>query len=434
MLVEIEQILNDIKSEKIVLPEFQREFVWNREHAKQLLVSLIKNYPIGSVLFWKTSNPPVVKNRPIEMLSEVGETSLILDGQQRLTTLFLFIKNEIPPFYSKNEIDYDPRSLYFNLENSFFEYYHAQKMDSNPLWQRVTDCFSGSIDIRGVADEVKKNTGISVSHVQLQNNLNLINQIKNQTVPVQMAPENATLDEAIDIFDRINSQGTPLTDADLFLAHIVGKWPEVRRVMHKKIEELSKNKFDFDYSFFARCIVIALMKSSLFGSMNSIHYSQTSRSHYQEAWERVSKSIDYLLPILKKKAYVGSLSDLPNENVLIPIVSYLLKNDKFPNVMIRDGFIYWMFLASMWSRYTGPHEQRLERDVYIAMHTKNPVEVLVGIIESSRGRTRVQSDDLEGHGSGHPFHRMLYIITKWKNAIDWVQKSIYVRLHKIITD
>jgi uncharacterized protein with ParB-like and HNH nuclease domain len=84
--VKINLLLDDIRNRDLVLPEFQREYVWSREQAKQLMVSLFKGYPVGSLLFWKTDDPPELKN--LDELPEKLETvQIILDGQQRLTTL-----------------------------------------------------------------------------------------------------------------------------------------------------------------------------------------------------------------------------------------------------------------------------------------------------------------------------------------------------------
>ena len=68
-----------IKNLDAVLPEFQREYVWEREQAKQLMVSLFKSYPTGSLLFWKTTNPPEIKNNAIDT-SIIGMTTSFWTG------------------------------------------------------------------------------------------------------------------------------------------------------------------------------------------------------------------------------------------------------------------------------------------------------------------------------------------------------------------
>jgi hypothetical protein len=84
--MKISELLDGIRKSDLVLPEFQREYVWTREQAKQLLVSLVKGYPVGSLLFWKTDKPPDLKNLP-QIPEKLGLISVILDGQQRLTRL-----------------------------------------------------------------------------------------------------------------------------------------------------------------------------------------------------------------------------------------------------------------------------------------------------------------------------------------------------------
>ena len=56
--MKISELLHSIRKHDLVLPEFQREYVWTREQAKQLMMSLVRNYPVGGLLFWKTDDPP----------------------------------------------------------------------------------------------------------------------------------------------------------------------------------------------------------------------------------------------------------------------------------------------------------------------------------------------------------------------------------------
>ncbi|MCL4864008.1 MAG: DUF262 domain-containing protein [Caldilineaceae bacterium] len=77
--MKISELLDGIETRNLVLPEFQREYVWNRDQAKQLLDSLMKEYPVGGLLFWKTDRPPELKN--IDTLPDkLGTVTVILDG------------------------------------------------------------------------------------------------------------------------------------------------------------------------------------------------------------------------------------------------------------------------------------------------------------------------------------------------------------------
>lgn len=90
--MKVSELMFSIQTMDMVLPEFQREYVWTRDQAKKLISSLIREYPTGSLLIWKTSDPPEIKNNAVAR-DKIGTTSVILDGQQRMTTLYLLTKN-----------------------------------------------------------------------------------------------------------------------------------------------------------------------------------------------------------------------------------------------------------------------------------------------------------------------------------------------------
>ena len=229
--MKISELLDSIRKSDLVLPEFQREYVWTLDQAKQLMVSLARGYPVGGILLWKTDKPPELKN--IDALPDkVGTVQVLLDGQQRLTTLHMLIDGEIPNFYTKEEIENDPRNLFVNLNDLDFQYHQSSRMDGDPYWQRVTSCFDVDQAINPIRIAQKKAAGSAEDPMELaqtlMDNLTRIRNIKQIDLPEQIVPSNADLDEAINIFDRINSQGTKLTDAELALTHVTGKWPESR--------------------------------------------------------------------------------------------------------------------------------------------------------------------------------------------------------------
>ncbi len=217
--MKISELMDGIGKLDFVLPEFQREYVWTREQAKQLLVSLLRGYPTGSVLFWRTDDPPEIKNNAVAR-ERIGTTSVILDGQQRLTTLYLFTRNEIPPYYREEDIKDDPRNLYFDLDSGEFLYYTRQLMHGNPTWVQVVSCFDGTnINVFKIA-QAKASDDTDPFDLAQRFNARLTN-LKNVLVhdyPVQTVPSSATITDAIDVFDRVNSQGTKLSEAELALA------------------------------------------------------------------------------------------------------------------------------------------------------------------------------------------------------------------------
>jgi len=101
--MQVGKLLDRVESNAIVLPEFQREFVWKRQQAKELMDSLCKGYPIGGLLTWETENPPEIKNDAIDEEKQ-ALFEILLDGQQRLTVLYMLLKDDIPPYYDESDI------------------------------------------------------------------------------------------------------------------------------------------------------------------------------------------------------------------------------------------------------------------------------------------------------------------------------------------
>lgn len=426
--MEIKNILNGVKDLSMVVPEFQREYVWSLDDAKQLIVSLLKNYPTGSLLVWqaRAEDIPEIKNNAVDR-TKLGSVQVILDGQQRITTLYLLIRGEIPPYYKKEDLLNDPRHLYFNLQTGEFQYYMKKKMEGNPLWQSVTDCFDlTKVDAVGIAQLVKnsdENIDFASLITVINNNLNKLRLIENTDYPIQTVPSNARIDESIDVFDRVNSKGTKLTEAELVLTHITGKWPYARRVMKEKMESLKKAGFDLNLDLMSRFMVVALTDSALYEKNAKLDYNIFNEANYKLAWDKVSKAIDYLIPILKQDGLISSSNDMNTLNVLVPMIAFLLKNGISFTQEKKFGYIYWMYLALIWGRYSGQTDQRLDKDVYLSINSQNPIDELVHEIEDQRGRIEVQPTDLEGRGANHPLYRMLYTITKWNKAVDWSNGS-----------
>ena len=107
--MELRQILDGVESLEMVMPEFQREYVWPIEDAKQLLVSMFKGYPTGCLLFWETENPPEIKNKAVDT-NKLGLTKVILDGHNEFDLNSgdsLKIKNSSTRYRLIHPTDYD---------------------------------------------------------------------------------------------------------------------------------------------------------------------------------------------------------------------------------------------------------------------------------------------------------------------------------------
>lgn len=195
--MKISTILDKIDEKQLFVPAFQREYVWKRDDAKQLIDSLIKQYPTGTMLTWETSNPPELKGR-YKYNKSMGAVRILLDGQQRVTTLYMLMRGEIPPYYTAHEIMNDTRGLYVNLDTLELSYYMKTAMENNPLWQNITQIFQANVSAFDL--QIQFNTvGRSLSMEELKHlndNINSITLIRERDFPEQTIPVKATIRDA----------------------------------------------------------------------------------------------------------------------------------------------------------------------------------------------------------------------------------------------
>jgi len=410
----IKSLLDKVESNEIVLPEFQREFVWKKGQAKELMKSLYDGYPIGSLLIWVTQDPPEIKNDAVDR-EQYGLFKVLLDGQQRLTTLYLLTKNEIPPYYKKKDIRRDPRKLYFNLTNGEFRY-ENKTIKGSQEWVKVTDVFTDGISVFEMAREIAEEDSEIVKKAELfDEHKSRLQNILSHPIPVQELPKSADVHQAIDLFDKVNSLGTHLGDAELALAHMSAQWPYIRRYIKDKQNELKKKGFKFNLKFYVKCIVAVITKGMTYEKVYD-----TPENVLKVKWDRIEEVMDYLTNFLANEAHMPDSSYLSTSSALIPLITYLEMRDIRLNRNEKNDFLRWLYAALMWSRYGGSTDTKLEKDLSLLEVSDRPTKELMEEIQDQRGRISVEQSDLEGRGRrSKRFYNMLRIITRANNPVDW---------------
>ncbi len=133
--MKIHTILSQIDLGSMALPEFQRGYVWNRDQVRDLMLSLYRKYPVGSLLVWATRTENADTRG--DGLIAPGVVKLLLDGQQRITSLYGIIRGRPPRFFDGNAQAFT--GLYFHLDDEVFEFYSPLKMKDDPFWINVTE-------------------------------------------------------------------------------------------------------------------------------------------------------------------------------------------------------------------------------------------------------------------------------------------------------
>ncbi|MEX2347749.1 MAG: DUF262 domain-containing protein [Balneolaceae bacterium] len=407
--MKISTILDQIDMNSMALPEFQRGYVWNRTQVRELMNSLYKRFPVGSLLVWETKRDKTIARGQDNVTENV---KMLLDGQQRMTSLYGIIRGKAPKFF-----DGDPKvftDLYFNVEDESFEFYGPMKMDGNPNWVDVTELMKNGIEpfISKFSADPDKNATLG----QYIKRLNQIHQIQEINLHVEeITGEDKDTDTVVEIFNKVNSGGTKLSKGDLALAKICGSWPEARNELKGRLLRWKKAGFDFKMDWYLRCINAVVSGEAKFQNLDDITIKK-----FKEGLEVAEKAIDKLLNT------ISSRLGLDHDRVLGSVYSFpLMCRYIYDNGMSlgdhrqRDQLLYWYIHTMLWGRYAGSTESTLDKDLDLIEDTDQPIENLVQELRQNRGDLKLYGSDFRGWSRGARFYPMLYLLTRVWHAKDW---------------
>lgn len=413
--MKISQILDKIDEHQLFVPAFQREYVWRREDAKDLMASLIKEYPTGTMLTWDTNSPPELKGKHIYDPKQ-GAIKLILDGQQRITTLYMIIRGEIPPYYTQEEITHDTRNLYVNLETLELEYYGRTRMEKNPLWVNLTDIFKRNIRCRDIVRQLETREAVSREREdKLDDNFRAIERILDREFVEQSIPIKASIKEAIDIFYIVNASGVNLTEAELALAQISGYWPKARERFKAKLQQMEKTGFVFGLDFIVYVLLGVLHNSG--SEMKKLHTADNLEA-MKAAWARLENhTLDYVMRLMRAQAFVDHTKEINSVYALVPIIVYVYR--KGTGALSQEEIskiIKWFYYAQIRNRYISQMPQKLDKDNAVAAKSKTPFDDLLNMIRAERP-LEISKDEFVGVDVRNPLFNLMRWYFKSRHAI-----------------
>lgn len=414
--MKISTALEKIDERQLFVPAFQREYVWKRDDAKQLIDSLIKQYPTGTMLTWETSNPPELKG-PHKYDTKQGAVRILLDGQQRITTLYMLVRGEIPPYYSAAEILNDTRGLYVNVETLELAYFTKAKMENDPRWQNITDVFQKKVRARDIVRQLEEK-GEAVTRERddlMDDNTVAIQNILERDFPEQTIPARASIREAIDIFYKVNASGVSLTDAELALAQISGYWPDARDTFKRKLSALGKAGFVFKLDFIVYVLLGCLYH--LGSDMKKLHDADNEQK-IRAAWKLLDDQVlDYVIGLMRSHAFVDHTDEINSVYALIPVIVYCFdKNGKHLTEAEIRKLVKWFYYSQVRARYVSQLPQKLDRDLRTIAESENPFDELLAVISEER-RLEITPDEFVGRSVSHPLFGLLRWYLKSRNAV-----------------
>ncbi|HGK4779708.1 TPA: DUF262 domain-containing protein [Enterobacter cloacae] len=327
-------LLDDVKRGQIKIPAFQRQYVWTDEQILGLIDSIYCGYPVGSLLLWSTKTPLKFERNvggfDLPEIKEDYPVNYILDGQQRLTTLF-------GVFNSDKKTNNEELAMRFNIhyspsEDKFYHYYtkpHDLK----------TIALNSILETTKLIGQLHQFNEWEVARIT-----NLVDKFKDYDFPVVTIKER-TDQEVCRIFQRINSSGTSLSTIELLTAWTWTETFDLRTEINNLNDFLSAKGFQVDETLLMRCLTSIVNKE--IDSETLINVEPSSLSKAVESLEKgIKKAVDFLEKDLKIQNSVF----LPFPIMLVPLVYFFSKVER-PTGYQYTSIKRWFWCCAFSQRY-----------------------------------------------------------------------------------
>jgi hypothetical protein len=353
--ITIHEALSGIQEGRYVLPAIQREFVWSEAQITQLFDSLLREYPIGSFLFW-TVDPDTtaslrfygflkdyheLTNRycPVEDIPPTRQVTAILDGQQRLTSLNIGLRGSyavrLPRAWAKNPLSYPTQHLYVNLladapENDQGVVFDFRFFSSRPAstakshWYRVADIYDSGQNMLSIHKYlVAHDLGNQDRPMEVL--LKLHAAVHTDAVINFYVERDQNIDRVLDIFIRVNSAGTVLSYSDLLLSIATAQWSvlDARDEVHGLVDELNAigQGFAFDKDVVLKSGLVLTEVSDV--GFKVSNFNRTNMATLETQWIHVKDCLRLAVGLLSDFGF--NWSNLTANSVVIPIAYYVHK-------------------------------------------------------------------------------------------------------------
>ena len=375
----IKNLIKKIDNNEYVLPALQREFVWKPEQIERLFDSIMKGYPIGSFLFWNVQNENINKYEFYNILKEYHQrdarhntkinishkdsVTAILDGQQRITSIYIALKGtysyKIKGAWKNNDNAYPSRQLYLNIVSPnldtnkdvqfdfrFLTNEEAEDFTEDTLWYPVSDILQFEVGemftvIARYQELYRKNfPNESVEKTSyIMNSLGTLHQMMEKDILAYYEENSQEIDKVLDIFIRMNSGGTTLTYSDLLLSLATAKWQNLnaREEIYSLVDELNRigNGFNFNKDNILKAALVLTDKKNI--KFRASNFDKQTTNLIETNWEKTKKAISLAVNLLSNFGFNGDT--LIANSVIIPVVYYLYKIDCPNNYLEADRYL-----------------------------------------------------------------------------------------------
>lgn len=444
----VEELVGMIERGELRLPEMQRRFVWRSTRVRDLLDSLYRGYPSGAILLWETEDKAVpLQDFAIEQTGNPYQsTRLLLDGQQRLTSLSAVIRGKLVSVRGRRK----PLELLFNLEhpeqlslvtevnedgddddeelvedeidssedelqqrfNKMTFVVMTKKLAQLPQWVKVTDVFKTDSDAPFL-----KRAGVTnfddPRYEKYSQRLARLRGVRKYIYRMDVLERKLSYDEVTEIFVRVNSLGAKLRGSDLALAQITAKWRGALKIFQSFQEQCAKTGFDLDLGLHLKNLVAFATGQSRFQTVGSLQIETLKNS-----WKECVKGMEFSMNFLKSNAGIESPALLSSPFILVTLGYFGHKRNYQIPTEESDHLRFWVLIANAKGRYSrGSSETILDQD--LAALREGGAKELIDRLRMQVGRLDVSPEELEGRNQRSALFKTMFLAFRAAGAKDW---------------
>lgn len=447
----VEELVSMIERGKLRLPEMQRRYVWRSTRVRDLMDSLYRGYPSGAILVWETEDAVPLQDMAVSQdTGHTGSSQLLLDGQQRLTSLSAVIRGlpvevrgrkkpiellfnldhpEKLPFVTEvhenggddedeegqdlgaDEADSPADELQRRFEKMTFVV-STRKLEQLPHWVKVTDVFKSDSDTPFL-----RRAGVSdfddPRYEKYSQRLARLRAIRKYSYRIDVLERTLDYDEVTEIFVRVNSLGAKLRSSDLALAQITAKWRNSLAIFQKFQKQCAKEGFDLDLGIHLKNLVAFATGQSRFLTVGNLPLDTL-----QPAWTNACKGMEFALNFLKSNAGIDSPALLSSPFMLVTLAIYGHKRGYDLAPAEADRLKFWILVANAKGRYSrGSSETILDQD--LAILRKGGADELIDRLRQQVGRLDIAPEELAGRNQRSALFKTMFLAFRQAGAKDW---------------
>lgn len=441
----VEELVAMIERGILRLPEMQRRYVWRSPRVRDLMDSLYRGYPSGAILLWQSAGDVPLQDFAVtQQASPYQSTQLLLDGQQRLTSLSAVIRGEPVQVRGRKK----PIDLLFNLEhpdhlafvtevnedadddadgddadasddelmarfNKMAFVVSTRKLALLPQWVSVSEVFRDGSD----RTFLKKAGVTSFDDPRVEKysqRLARLRGIRKYVYRMDVLESTMSYDEVTEIFVRVNSLGAKLRSSDLALAQITAKWRNSLVEFQSFQRDCAALGFDLDLGIHLKNLMAFATGQSRFLTVGGL-----DAATLQSAWKASREGMEFALNFMRSNIGIHSPALLSSPFILVAIAYFGHKRQYNLSPAEARALRYWTLLANAKGRFSrGSSETILDQDLSSLRQGAGTGE-MIDRLRLQFGRLDISPEELEGRNQRSALFKSMFLAFHAAGAKDW---------------